>query len=341
MIAVDNGVFSGETSVVRLFLPLTSSPTWLDANWLHAGWFDSNFLMLTPEETRACRPGCRDPERGGNVAESHHEPLPGPFRVSPMKALQTEIELQDARPEPKRDQHQSYLGNLRRQHQTTATTLGVIAISLLLGWMIGRAGWNAAVDRAEKQMPPTVAEQQHSTPDPGDGQPATAVAEPIQPAKEISSTAVTPANTALKSSPKKLEASGNLVMYDHGKVLFRSVAPSDVTSLVAGHGVVPQIEPPPAANSKLRTAADGYLIDKVLPKYPEDAKQQRAEGPVELNAVVGTDGRVREVEVVSGNPQLIPAATEAVRQWRFKPHQQKGKPAEFETRITVNFSLPQ
>jgi periplasmic protein TonB len=59
-----------------------------------------------------------------------------------------------------------------------------------------------------------------------------------------------------------------------------------------------------------------------------------------LNALVGTDGSVRKVEVISGNPQLVNAAADAVRQWRFRPHNLNGQPVEFETRITVNFQLP-
>ena len=60
-----------------------------------------------------------------------------------------------------------------------------------------------------------------------------------------------------------------------------------------------------------------------------------------LDALVGADGSVKELSVISGDPQLVKAATDAVRQWRFKPHQLKGKAVEFETRITVNFALPE
>ena len=60
-----------------------------------------------------------------------------------------------------------------------------------------------------------------------------------------------------------------------------------------------------------------------------------------LNVLVGTSGLVRETSVVTGDPLLAQAAIEAVRQWRFNPHQLKGKAVEFETRITVNFALPE
>ena len=48
-----------------------------------------------------------------------------------------------------------------------------------------------------------------------------------------------------------------------------------------------------------------------------------------------------KLTVISGDPLLAKAATDAVRQWRFNPHQLKGKAVEFETRITVNFALPE
>jgi TonB family protein len=86
---------------------------------------------------------------------------------------------------------------------------------------------------------------------------------------------------------------------------------------------------------------NGYLLERVEPQYPEAAKQKHVQGPVMLHALVGADGSVKELSVISGDPQLVKAATDAVRQWRFKPHQLKGKAVEFETRITVNFALPE
>jgi len=56
--------------------------------------------------------------------------------------------------------------------------------------------------------------------------------------------------------------------------------------------------------------------------------------------LVGTDGTVRELKVVSGDPLLAKAATDAVRQWRFRPHRSNDGSVEFETQITVNFALP-
>jgi TonB family protein len=59
-----------------------------------------------------------------------------------------------------------------------------------------------------------------------------------------------------------------------------------------------------------------------------------------LDTLVGRDGSVQEVKVISGDPELVQAAVTAVKQWRFQPPALEGNSGEFETRITVNFSLP-
>jgi protein TonB len=62
-------------------------------------------------------------------------------------------------------------------------------------------------------------------------------------------------------------------------------------------------------------------------------------GTVRLHAVIGTDGRVRELEVLSGNPIFVPSAMAAVRQWRYQPTRLSGEAVEVETYITVEFVL--
>jgi protein TonB len=56
--------------------------------------------------------------------------------------------------------------------------------------------------------------------------------------------------------------------------------------------------------------------------------------------LVGKDGAVEKLSTMSGDPQLATAATDAVRQWRFKPFLRNGSPEEFQTQITVSFRLP-
>jgi protein TonB len=63
------------------------------------------------------------------------------------------------------------------------------------------------------------------------------------------------------------------------------------------------------------------------------------QGPVVLDAVISKAGTIENLQLVSGHPMLVPAAIEAVRQWRYRPYVLNGEAIEVETRITVNFLL--
>ncbi|HEX8817761.1 MAG TPA: energy transducer TonB [Terriglobales bacterium] len=77
------------------------------------------------------------------------------------------------------------------------------------------------------------------------------------------------------------------------------------------------------------------------PRFPEAARAAHISGPVTLQAIVAKDGSVKTINTVSGDPQLAAAARQAVSQWQFKPYTQQGRPAEFQTNVTVNFRLPE
>lgn len=81
------------------------------------------------------------------------------------------------------------------------------------------------------------------------------------------------------------------------------------------------------------------LLHVVEPRYPQIAKAARIEGTVELRAVIGTDGRVRELTIVSGHPLLRKAAVDAVRQWIYKPPVLNGESVEIVAPIAVVFRL--
>jgi TonB family protein len=82
-------------------------------------------------------------------------------------------------------------------------------------------------------------------------------------------------------------------------------------------------------------------VKTVRPQYPEAARQLDIEGPVVLQAVIGTDGSVLAVQPSRGlnNADLVAAATNAVQQWQYKPALLNGVPVEVQTTITVNFRL--
>ncbi len=105
--------------------------------------------------------------------------------------------------------------------------------------------------------------------------------------------------------------------------------------------VMPPPPPKPVSRPVLRTSniMQGYLVHRVQPIYPALARSARIQGPVELHAIIGRDGMVENLRVLSGHPMLVAAAVEAVRQWRYRPYILNGEPVEVETQITVNFIL--
>jgi TonB family protein len=109
-------------------------------------------------------------------------------------------------------------------------------------------------------------------------------------------------------------------------------------------GMPVEIKKPDPPQHKLPTRrSEGVmaaaLIYKVQPQYPAIARTMHLAGTVYLHAIIGTDGAVRQLEVISGNPILARPAREAVLQWRYQPTRLNGEPVEVETFITVNFVL--
>jgi protein TonB len=80
-------------------------------------------------------------------------------------------------------------------------------------------------------------------------------------------------------------------------------------------------------------------ITKVSPDYPDIARQSGMEGTVMVQALVGKDGRVKDVRVVKSVPVLDEAAVKAVRQWVFKPALSNNKPVAVWVAVPVRFTL--
>lgn len=109
--------------------------------------------------------------------------------------------------------------------------------------------------------------------------------------------------------------------------------------LLDAPAVTPRPVAPPAPR-RPSIVTEGNVIHRVLPVYPPIAKQIGAQGPVVLHAVIGADGAVQNLRVVSSaHPTLNDAALAAVAQWRFRPYLLNGVPVEVEAQITVNFIM--
>ncbi len=83
------------------------------------------------------------------------------------------------------------------------------------------------------------------------------------------------------------------------------------------------------------------LIFAPRPEYPKPAVSARVQGVVRMQATIGTDGNVRNLQVLSGPPLLVKAAVDAVSHWRYQPTLLTGVPVEVATEIDVNFTLNQ
>jgi protein TonB len=81
------------------------------------------------------------------------------------------------------------------------------------------------------------------------------------------------------------------------------------------------------------------IITQVKPVYPPLAKMARQQGTVKLEAMISKEGNIENLTVISGPPLLIPAAIEAVKQWKYKPTILNEEAVEVQTTIDVNFSL--
>jgi TonB family protein len=208
-----------------------------------------------------------------------------------------------------------------RDYSMGVLTLAVITLALFLGWMMGYVRSPGTKARTLKN----VATQ------PAQPKPVEAARVTNQP------TSTSPASAATASPQGASEpngagtlAPGGLVVYENGKVIYRTTPQGSSHTAKASTG-------PVTVPSKV---ADEYLMLRVEPDYPESAREQHIQGPVVLDALVDKVGTVEKLSTVSGDPQLAAAATDAVKQWRFKPFFRNGSPEEFQTQITVSFRLP-
>lgn len=132
------------------------------------------------------------------------------------------------------------------------------------------------------------------------------------------------------------------------------IGPEIETQLEAARqrGSIPPPPPPPppppkvvaltpASSSQMirvsKRAAAGNLIESVKPVYPPVAKAAHVQGIVKLNVRIGSDGRVTDVNLISGHPMLVQAAIEAVKEYVYKPYLLNANPVEIATIVEVQF----
>ena len=125
-----------------------------------------------------------------------------------------------------------------------------------------------------------------------------------------------------------------------GDGVFPIGVPADLPLPISGTNPVMPARPAPSIRTfRKSTILEGSLVRRVQPIYPPLARMARIQGPVVVAAIISRAGTMEHVQAISGHPMLIPAAVEAVSQWRYKAYILNGEAIEVETQITVNFLL--
>jgi periplasmic protein TonB len=137
-------------------------------------------------------------------------------------------------------------------------------------------------------------------------------------------------------APPPLDAGGLNVPGGTGLAGRNGVLDSIGTGL---NTIMPLPPKPSPSRPRVSRMMEGNLIYRLQPQYPALARQARVQGTVVLRAVISRDGRIENLQVISGHPLLLKSAEDAVRQWRYRPYYLNNEPVEVETQVTVNFTL--
>jgi TonB family protein len=249
---------------------------------------------------------------------------------------------------------------VRPPYETWTLILGALVIFAAIGvsFMVGsRVGWLNAPAPA---LAPAPAEPT-SEPSVSPAAPALEVETPAAPTAATRRTKSRSKASAASTDNPPPASSGELVVYDKGKVIFRikppaasaaSSASEDSSAQRPARGDAAQVGSsvvPAASNARMAGPrqvwlspedAQARLLSRAEPEYPADALAARHSGNVVLEVNIAEDGSVASARVLSGDPLLAAAATEAVRGWRYRPYLSNGQPMPFQTTVTVSFSPP-
>lgn len=233
----------------------------------------------------------------------------------------------------------------------SAIGMGVLAL-VRLGWIQSDSTRASGLGAGSREDARATA----ATGNPGSKVSDPAASQKGQAADGATSVAGTTASQSRNAPSSSLPPPGGLVVYDKGREVFRitpgqqaQVQPETVKS--AAKAVTPSapIQTPSQQASSMTNPVvqlseedgENSLVRRVEPDYPREARQQGIQGVVVLDVRIARDGSVEDVQVISGQPLLVRAAMDAVKQWRFKPRAADGRPVEMETRVTLSFRLPQ
>ena len=160
--------------------------------------------------------------------------------------------------------------------------------------------------------------------------------ETVSTQKSRAAETASPSDTVVRFDAPVSTPSTDSVAVDPPALVASAPNPAILSSVLTESTRAPQLASVPVSQG----VSNGYLIHRVAPDYPPQARMSRLEGSVVMSALIAEDGTVQDLKLVSGQPTLARAALEAVRQWRYKPYELNRKPVKMNTVITVKFKLP-
>ena len=209
----------------------------------------------------------------------------------------------------------------------TLSIFAAIALSLMVG---SRVGWLFSSPRSTQVQVPKSSPSNAATP----------AAPPTTPAGKPPSLSRMAAPTSTPQ-PVPPPSADELVVYDHGKVIFRMRPSTKKPRAAPVSDASRSAMIVPSSNVWLAPdQAELRLLNRIEPQYPADALAAHRSGDVVLEVLVAEDGSVASIRTLTGDPLLAAAAADAVRQWRYEPYRQHERPSQFQTDVTLKFSLP-
>jgi protein TonB len=141
-----------------------------------------------------------------------------------------------------------------------------------------------------------------------------------------------------RSAPPPVDIGGLTVLGGTGNSTARTGILGSIGDRL--NAIVPPPPPTPSAHPpRVSRVMEGNLIYRVQPQYPPLARQARIQGIVVLRAMISREGKIENVQIITGHPLLVKSAMDAVLQWRYRPYYLNNEPVEVETQVTVNFTL--
>jgi len=252
--------------------------------------------------------------------------------VDRAAAVQTASPAPESIPDTSLESLQAAVPTLQeRDFWNDALSLLVIALAVILGWVVGRAGWRSTMTSSSAR-----GRQISQSSSVAASNVALSSAGPLLPEQSAASP---PAGNGSRSTAA---SESGLTVYQNGRVVFRAPAQTDKKDATTG-APAPAAQATAIAVPRLRIPpeiANEYVVRRVEPEYPEEARERRIQGPVVIDVIVGKDGEVEKLTSIRGDAQLVAAASNAIRQWQFQPFFRNGQAEGFQTRITMDFRLP-